>query len=658
VSWLPLYHDMGLIACFFLPLILKVPLVAMSPFDWVRQPSMWLDAVSTHRATLSWLPNFAFSFMATAVRDGDLAGIRLDSLRGVVNCSEPVLAASHDAFVQRFADQGMNSERLAASYAMAENTFAVTSAGFGNRPLAQEVDRAAFDQRGAVEPASSGRPFRTLVSSGAPLRETEVSIVDESGLERPENHVGEIRLRSPALMSEYDDNPEATNRALRDGWYWTGDLGYMCEGQLFVTGRKQDLVIVGGKNIYPQDVESVVANVSGVMPGRVVAFGVPREDLGTEQLVVLAESESASDSLRRAIHAAVVEHADLVPGDVQLLPPRTLVKSTAGKLSRSENRRRYLEEWGADLDAPAQNDVVRDVVVAFLPRDIDPSTIVDDTPLLTSGLLDSFATAELLAAIERAAGVTIDTDKGGDIDLETIAGIRRLVEDASAQRPNVSDESEEGHDIPLAYDDPRRWPSPARGGRLRSLYYRVLLRMRGVRVGRRLRVLGPITLEFLGPARNLQIGDDVTLMPGVHLKLREHGRVVIHTGVKLDTATRLVAANDALIEIGEHTSLGAGTIVNAGADVTIGRGTLTAAYCVINASDHRLALAEPIRAQGFDHAPVRIGEDVWLGAGVFVAKGSTVGNGAVISAGAVVSGAIPAHAIAQGRPARVVGSRR
>jgi acetyltransferase-like isoleucine patch superfamily enzyme/acyl carrier protein len=614
----------------------------MSPFDWVKRPSLWVEAVSSNRATLSWLPNLAYNFLSTSVHDDEIAGMRLDSLRGVVNCSEPILAASHSTFIERFAPNGVTTDALAASYALAENTFAATSGGFGR------------------EPAQDNSLGRACVSSGSALPETEIRVIGDHGQELDDRSEGEILLRSPSLMNGYDGNEEATAAAVIDGWYRTGDLGYLIDGELFVTGRKEDLIIVGGKNIYPQDVEAVVNEVGGVIPGRVVAFGVPREELGTQSLVILAESDASDDpALRRAVHAAVAEHGDLVPGDVRLLPPRTLVKSTAGKISRSENRRRYLDDWSVTREARVNGDPVRRAVLSVVGRDVDPETIEDDTPLVSSGLLDSFAFAELLSALETEASVTIQASELDDAAFETIASIEALVgrSRAGGNGARLAAQDVKVPDVPLVYDEPRAWPPRPRLPGLWTTYYKLLFRAKGVRHGDGLRVFGSITLELLGAAGNLVIGENVTLMPGTHLKLRENGRVVLHDGVKLDTAVRLVAANDASIEIGAETTLGAGTIVNAGTDVTVGRGTLTAAYCVINASDHRFAAGARIRDQGYEHDPIRIGEDVWLGANVLIAKGASIGNGAVISAGSVVSGAIPDGAIAQGQPARVVRFR-
>ena len=347
VSWLPLYHDMGLIACFFLPLLLKVPTVAMSPFDWVARPRMWLEAATEHRATLAWLPNFAYAFMAASVSDDDLDGLDLSSLRGVVNCSEPLMASSQDAFAGRFAACGFSPEALAASYAMAENTFAVTSGGFAGPPVTDWIDGQTFDHERRAVPAEPGaQGARPLVSSGRALPDTDVIAVDAERRPLGERELGELAVRSPGLMSGYDNNAEETAAAMSDGLFYTGDLGYVAGGEVYVTGRRKDLVIIGGRNIYPQDIEDAVLAVDGVVAGRAVAFGIPDPRHGTEQLVVLAESEQPEDAwpdLRRAIHHALAERADVVPGDVEIVAPRTLVKSSSGKLARGENRARYLE---------------------------------------------------------------------------------------------------------------------------------------------------------------------------------------------------------------------------------------------------------------------------------------------------------------------------
>jgi len=281
-SWLPLYHDMGLIACFFLPLLRGVPLVAMSPFEWVAHPEMLLDAVTRHRASLAWLPNFAYNLLAA--RAGAAAGADLSSLRALINCSEPVLESSHRLFLERFAPVGLRREALASCYALAENTFAVTSGGI-ERPLATET-----------------RDGRVLVSSGRALPETAIRVLDPHGSPLAEGEMGEIAIATPCLFSGYVGNPQETAASLKAGWFHTGDLGFLRDGELFVAGRIKDLLIIGGRNFYPQDVEALVDEVPGVIPGRCVALGVDDAALGTQVLVVIAEARlpegAARDELR------------------------------------------------------------------------------------------------------------------------------------------------------------------------------------------------------------------------------------------------------------------------------------------------------------------------------------------------------------------------
>jgi fatty-acyl-CoA synthase len=674
VSWLPLYHDMGLIACLFLPLLKRIPLVAMSPFDWVRRPSIWTDAVTDHGGTLSWLPNFAYSFMAANVRGGALERADLSSLRGVVNCSEPILAGSHEAFLQCFGAQGASASQLAASYAMAENTFAVTSGGFGQPPTVESVDAGRFDREHRAEPAAAGSAgARVLVSSGRPLPEHELVIVGSDGDPLSEREVGEITLRSPCLMSGYDHNAEATAQAIRDGRCYTGDLGYVAGGELFVTGRARDLIIVGGRNIYPQDVEQVVESVEGVVAGRVVAVGVPDPRHGTESLAVLAETKEQDgarrEELRRAIHTAVAERTEVTPHVVRVLDHRSLLKSSSGKPARGANRDRFLTAPEGPGDAlirttPERPDVAvirtaRRVVDDLLANLGDEGGPVDEqTPLLSSGRIDSFGMVELFAGLEAAFGLSISGVLRGQTEhFDTPAAIADTVRQIGAgelpaparSRPLLDPDS-----IPMSYATPR---SPRRSRGFWSLYYQALFRLKGIQCGPGLKVLGPILLQVDGRAKNIRLGAEVTLMPGAHVKNREEGLIVLHDGVKLDTMARLVAANDARIELGENVALGLGTVVNAGRDVLLGRGCLTAAHCVINASDHGTAAGAPIQGQPFEHAPIYIGEDVWLGAGVVVSRGSRIGSGAVVSAGSTVSGSVPAAAIVHGSPARPVKYR-
>lgn len=279
VSWLPLYHDMGLITGFFLPLLTGVPVVAMSPFDWVMRPAWLLEAITDVRGTLCWLPNFAYALLARTTSPEVAARLDLRSMRGFVNCSEPVLHESQQAFLDALAPAGVNETVLATSYALAENTFAVTSSGFGVPAVVLPVDRDVLaTSHRAVPPVSASRT-QHLVSSGRQLHDTHVQIVDADHRLLPDRHVGEIVIASPSLAAGYLDGMTR----FTGGRFFTGDLGFLADGDLYVTGRAKDLLIIGGRNVFPQDLEEAAGTVAGAIPGRTCAFGVSDTATGTER---------------------------------------------------------------------------------------------------------------------------------------------------------------------------------------------------------------------------------------------------------------------------------------------------------------------------------------------------------------------------------------
>ncbi len=345
-SWLPLYHDMGLIACFVTPLIAGLPVVWLSPFEWVARPSLLLSAVSEHRATLAWLPNFAYPFLAQRTREPP-GTFSLASLRAVVNCSEPVDQASMEAFAKRFEGDGLRREALHTCYAMAENVFAVTASTPAAPPKAVALDAGVWREEHRAAPAAADRPAITQLSSGVAVPDCEVRIADAEGRQLENGQAGRVLLRSSFGFSGYFRRDAASEQQLdAEGFYDTGDVGWLDDdGHLFVTGRLKDLVIVGGRNVYPLDVEQLVGEVPGVYPGRVVCFGAPLRDLGTEGLVVLAESsepEEAWDAVLSRIRATVPSRLDLDLADARVVPRGSLRKSTSGKLARAGNREWYL----------------------------------------------------------------------------------------------------------------------------------------------------------------------------------------------------------------------------------------------------------------------------------------------------------------------------
>lgn len=345
VSWLPLYHDMGLIACFIMPILLGVPVVLLSPFDWVRAPYRLMEAVSKFRGTLTWLPNFAYNFCAEMIRPRHMEDLDLSSWRAVVNCSEPVRAHSHAAFYEKFGPYGLQDGALKTCYAMAENVFGVTQSRMDGDPTKVTVEPAAFISEGIVKRVGENEPGMILMSSGRPLNNVELRVITGEGEEAPEGVIGEIILRSNCMLSGYHNRPDATETGFRDGWYLTGDHGFVLEGEVFVSGRKKDVIIVGGKNIYPQDLEALASEVPGVHAGRVVAFGVFDEHMGTEEVVILAEADGADQGeIADAVRVHVTKNSAIALRRVELVPARWILKTTSGKVARSANKDKYLSE--------------------------------------------------------------------------------------------------------------------------------------------------------------------------------------------------------------------------------------------------------------------------------------------------------------------------
>jgi len=345
VSWLPLYHDMGLIAAYHLPLAYGITSIQIDPFEWVLVPSLLLESISKEKGTVAWLPNFAYNMMADKIPDDELEAFNLDSWRLVINCSEPVRHESHLRFFNKFKGYNFKRSALSACYAMAETTYAVTQTIPGSIPVELLLDRQKLAQ-GFVETTVDFAKARICVSSGKVIKGCRVRIVDENRKDLPFGRVGEIAISSVSMFDGYRNYPEKTTDVLKDGWYCSGDYGFIYNDEYYVIGRKKDIIIVAGNNIYPEDVEDTVSKVEGVIPGRVVAFGVDDETLGTEVLAVLAETniETLNDKkhLKVRIQEAGLKN-DIAISKVYLVPVRWLIKSSAGKPSRNANKERIIQ---------------------------------------------------------------------------------------------------------------------------------------------------------------------------------------------------------------------------------------------------------------------------------------------------------------------------
>jgi len=348
-SWLPLYHDMGLIACFMLPMVCHLSLVMQSPVGWVMHPETMLQIISEYKCTLAWMPNFAFQFVPRRTPQSRWAEHDVSSLRLLINCSEPVRASSMGEFQRAFA---IKSAVLQSSYAMAENVFAVTQSDIDrpSGPAKIWADGQQFRSAHRIVSVGEETPGALLfTSSGRLLPNQQVRIVSDSGAILGNNFVGEIVVKSDCLFEGYYNRPDLSALAIVDGWYHTGDLGFYLEGELYVVGRKKDLLIIGGENIYPQDIEEIVGSHPAIHDGRVIAMGVYNRDLGTEDIVVTAEverEELLADAavIEQQIRSLVVAGMGVAIRTIFLKPPKWIVKSTAGKPARAATREKLSKE--------------------------------------------------------------------------------------------------------------------------------------------------------------------------------------------------------------------------------------------------------------------------------------------------------------------------
>jgi fatty-acyl-CoA synthase len=350
VNWLPLYHDYGLFAGMIMGLLTGIPVVLMSPFKWVRKPESLLAAIHRHRGTLSWMPNSAYSHTTANARPERLAGLDLSSLRCLGCAAEPIMFRTQELFLERFAPYGFKEAALMTGYGMAENSLAITVSPNARRAPVDWVDGEALVSEGQARPGRPGAPrHRPMVSSGSPVEGVELRIVDKAGHPLAERGVGEIVIRSESMFSGYHRRPDLTEAAVRQGWFRTGDMGYVAEGQLYVCGRKKDLIIQAGHNIHPEDVEAVAASTRGLEANRVVAFGVPDEALGTEKIVLVCETVRSLDEgqkleLERTLRRQVFRELGVTLGEVRFPERRWIVKTHNGKISRSRCLEKYLAE--------------------------------------------------------------------------------------------------------------------------------------------------------------------------------------------------------------------------------------------------------------------------------------------------------------------------
>ncbi len=349
VSWLPLFHDMGLVGCFLLTLYWQLSGVFMDQVAFLRRPSNWLQAISEFGGTLSPAPNFAYALVARRVRESEALQYDLSSWRGAMCGAEPVEADTLRSFIERFTRSGFSEETFVPCYGMAETTLAVTMHPVGNPVTVDRISYKSLTEQGLAVPAEYGEEGDRVVeltSCGPTVDGATVRIVDDAGEAIGERIVGHIEIATPSLTSGYYNDPEKTAAVLKDGWLRSGDLGYLVNGELYIAGRAKELIIIRGQKFMPADFEQAAAQVEGVSRGRVVAFGVKDPILATEGLYLVCESPARPgadlNALRQKVTEMVAEATGVYPTHVGIVPRNMVPRTTSGKLQRGRARQLYL----------------------------------------------------------------------------------------------------------------------------------------------------------------------------------------------------------------------------------------------------------------------------------------------------------------------------
>ena len=346
VSWLPLYHDMGLIGKWLGSLYFGAPLILMTPFAFLNRPERWLWTIHYHRGTVSGGPNFAYELCVNKLDPAVLEGLDLSSWRVAANGAEKVYPRTLQAFCDKFAPFGFKRNAMMPMYGLAESSVGLCLPPLGREFRLDTVDRKLFEEKRSAEPTDNKEGL-TFVGCGMPLPEHEIRIVDDENVVLPERSVGRLQFRGPSAMRGYYRNERATQAAFHNGWIETGDLAYLADKELFITGRRKDLIIKAGRNLYPVEIEELVGNIPGVRQGCVIAFAVNDAERGTDQLIVVAETRQAKqtdrDDIVYQIKEAINSALDVSVDRVVLVPPHSVPKTSSGKLQRAQGKQWYLE---------------------------------------------------------------------------------------------------------------------------------------------------------------------------------------------------------------------------------------------------------------------------------------------------------------------------
>ncbi len=372
MSWLPLYHDMGLIGSWLGSLYFGIPLVLMSPLVFLSRPERWLWAIHTHRGTLSASPNFGFELCLSKIKDRDIEGLDLSSWRIALNGAEVVYPSTLERFYARFKDYGLRQETLRPVYGLAESTVGLTIPPLTGKSKVDLIDRVRLEEKGEAVPCKDKKKGMKVVSCGKPIPKHEVKIVNEMGDTVLDRQVGMLWFRGPSNMQGYYRNPSATQEISHDGWLDSTDFAYKAEGEIYIVGRKKDVIIKAGRNLYPQDIEEVTNAVPGVRKGCCCAFSAYNSLRVTEEIILVVETrekqQNKRDEISRNIVARMSDFLGFSPDHIIFVEPGTVPKTSSGKLQRSACKTSYIKNELGHKRAPVWYQFLKVFLQSYLRK--------------------------------------------------------------------------------------------------------------------------------------------------------------------------------------------------------------------------------------------------------------------------------------------------
>lgn len=372
ISWLPLYHDMGLIGAWLGSLYFAFPLVSMSPLSFLARPKRWLWTIHNHRGTLSAAPNFAYELCLSKLEESELEGLDLSSLRLAFNGAEPVSPNTVRRFSERFAKYGLRPEAMSPVYGLAESSVGLAFPPPGRTAPVDRIQRQALELAGKAIPAEpDDDQALEVVACGQVLNGHQLRVIDSKGRELPERRQGRLQFRGPSCTRGYIRNPEATNSLFDGDWLDSGDLAYLADGDLYLTSRVKDLIIRAGRNLYPYEVEEAAGDIPGVRKGCVAMFGATDPASATERVVVIAESRETDrtrlEQLKQQVQSVATELLDMPPDEVVMAPPHTVLKTSSGKIRRSACKELYEQGRLDQTHRPVWQQFIRVAIASIAP---------------------------------------------------------------------------------------------------------------------------------------------------------------------------------------------------------------------------------------------------------------------------------------------------